>query len=57
VIAGADDEATPPSFAEEIAGGIPGARLEVVRDAAHLASAEQPALVTKLVVDHLVDRS
>ncbi len=57
VIAGADDPATPPSFAEEIADGIPGARLEVVPDAAHLASVEQPVLVTKLLVDHLVEGS
>ena len=57
VIAGAADPATPPSFAEEIAGGIPGARLEVVPDAAHLASVERPAFVTKLLVDHLVEGS
>jgi 3-oxoadipate enol-lactonase len=57
VIAGADDPATPPSFAEEIADGIPWARLEVLPDAAHLAGVEQPALVTKLLVDHIVDRN
>jgi 3-oxoadipate enol-lactonase len=57
VIAGADDPATPPSFAEEIATGISGARLEIVPDAAHLASVEQPALVTKLLVDHIIDRN
>lgn len=57
VVAGADDPATPPSFAEEIAGGIPHARLEVVPAAAHLANVEQPDLVTKLLVDHLVERS
>lgn len=53
VIAGADDPATPPSYAGEIAAGIAPARVEVVADAAHLANVEQPDLVTKLLVDHL----
>jgi 3-oxoadipate enol-lactonase len=57
VIAGANDPATPPSFAEEIADGIPGAGLEVVPDAAHLGNVEQPARVTKLLVDHIIDRN
>jgi 3-oxoadipate enol-lactonase len=53
VIAGADDPATPPSHAELIAAGIPGARLIVVPDAAHLAAVEQPEAVTRLILDHL----
>jgi 3-oxoadipate enol-lactonase len=53
VIAGADDPATPPSFATEIARTVPGARLEIVDEAAHLANVEQPALVTRLLLDHL----
>ncbi|HEU5474078.1 MAG TPA: 3-oxoadipate enol-lactonase [Actinophytocola sp.] len=53
VIAGADDPATPPEHAEVIAAGIPGARLAVVPDAAHLANVEQPEAVTRLLLEHL----
>jgi 3-oxoadipate enol-lactonase len=53
VIAGADDPATPPAYADEIAGAIPTARVAVVPEGAHLASVEQPDLVTKLLMDHL----
>jgi 3-oxoadipate enol-lactonase len=53
VIAGAADPATPPEHARVIAAGIPGARLEIVPDAAHLANVEQPEAVTALLLDHL----
>lgn len=52
-IAGADDPATTPVKLAEIADAIPGARLLVVDDAAHLANAEQPAVVTPAIIDHL----
>lgn len=52
VIAGRDDPATPPSHAEQIAGEISGARVEVVDHAAHLANAEQPETVNRLLVEH-----
>ena len=41
VIVGDKDPATPPEKAEEIQSRIPGARLEVVPDAAHLLNIEQ----------------
>jgi pimeloyl-ACP methyl ester carboxylesterase len=41
VIAGADDAATTPADAALIAERVPGARLVVVDDAAHLANVEQ----------------
>jgi 3-oxoadipate enol-lactonase len=53
VIAGAADPATPPEHARVIAAGIPGARLEIVPDAAHLANVERPEAVTALLLDHL----
>ncbi|MEA2148587.1 MAG: 3-oxoadipate enol-lactonase [Solirubrobacteraceae bacterium] len=53
VISGADDLATPPEHQRRIAGAIPGARLELLRPAAHLATAEQPEAVTRLILDHL----
>jgi len=53
VIAAADDPATPPDHARGIADAIPGARLEIVPDAAHLGNVEQPAAFTGLIIDHL----
>jgi 3-oxoadipate enol-lactonase len=53
VIAGADDPATPPDHGERIAARVPGARLEVVPDAAHLANVAQPDAVTELILGHL----
>jgi 3-oxoadipate enol-lactonase len=41
VVAGAEDPATPPEHLEAIAAGIPGARLLVLPEAAHLANVEQ----------------
>ena len=53
VIAGAQDPATPPEHGERIVAGVPGAHLELV-DAAHLATIEQPAAMTKLIAGHLL---
>ncbi|WP_341721045.1 3-oxoadipate enol-lactonase [Micromonospora sp. FIMYZ51] len=52
VIAGADDPATGPEQVADIARRIPGARLTVLPDAAHLASVEQPEAVTRLLTAH-----
>jgi len=41
IIAGEQDPATTPAKAEEIRERIPGARLEVIPDAAHLVNIEQ----------------
>jgi len=54
VIAGADDPATPPiPHGSTIVDGIAGARMEVVPDSAHIASIEQPAAVSRLLVEFL----
>jgi 3-oxoadipate enol-lactonase len=53
VIAGADDPAIPPAHGAAIAGAIPGARLAVLPDAAHLANVEQAEAVNGLILDHL----
>ncbi|HEV2271740.1 MAG TPA: alpha/beta fold hydrolase [Steroidobacteraceae bacterium] len=53
VLVGDSDLLTPPERAEEIASGIAGARLSVIRDSGHLATLEQPAAVTKSMVDFL----
>jgi len=54
VIVGDGDVLTPPERAEEIASGIPGARLSVIRDSGHLSTLEQPAAVAKSMKDFLV---
>ncbi len=54
VIAGAQDPATPPGeHAKPIADGIPGARLEIVENAAHLGNYEQSEAFTRLILGHL----
>jgi 3-oxoadipate enol-lactonase/4-carboxymuconolactone decarboxylase len=54
VVSGFDDPATPPEHGRLIADSVPDARLEVVADAAHLASVERPERITGLLLDHLV---
>lgn len=53
VIAGGDDPATPPEHADLIARLVPGARLEVIPEAAHLPNLEYPGRFTRLVLAHL----
>jgi 3-oxoadipate enol-lactonase len=55
VIAGAQDQATPPDHAERISTAVPGARLEVLDPGAHLIAVEQADRVTALIIDHLGD--
>ena len=45
VLVGDDDRLTPPELADEMAQGIPGARLVVVPDSGHLSTMEQPQAV------------
>lgn len=52
VIGAARDVATPPEHQREIADHIPGARLAIVDDAAHLITYEQPGRVAALLLEH-----
>ncbi len=52
-IAGDDDPATPAAKLEEITAAIPGSRLMTVPQAAHLANAEQPDIITPALIEHL----
>jgi 3-carboxy-cis,cis-muconate cycloisomerase len=54
VLCGRDDPATPPEHSQAIAGGIPGARLELLAGAAHLPSIERPETVAELISAHLL---
>ena len=53
VIVGAEDGGTPPAMAREIVEAIPGARLEIIPDAAHLSNIEQPEIFNRLLLDFL----
>jgi len=53
VLVGADDAGTPPALARDIAAAIPGARLEVIAHAAHLANIEQAERFNQLVLAFL----
>lgn len=54
VIGGREDHALPPDEHQRpIADAIPGARLELVADAAHIATAQQPDTVNRLIQEHL----
>jgi 3-oxoadipate enol-lactonase len=55
VIVGEDDEITPPREAQIVARGIPGARLEIVPDAAHLPNLENPEVFDRLLNGFLAD--
>jgi len=49
VLAGGEDQIMPVEWLEELARGIPGARLEVIPECGHMASLEQPGKVTELL--------
>ena len=49
IIAGQEDPATPVVMMEQIAAAIPGSRLHVLPDAAHLLAVEQPEMTTRLL--------
>lgn len=57
VLVGAEDVLTPPAESEAMASAIPGARLEVVPRAGHLANIEQPEAVNAALLRFLVDRN
>lgn len=53
VVSALADPITLPAHGEQIAAGVPGARFEIVPDAAHLASVQAPEAVARLVTAHL----
>jgi len=53
VVSGAEDPATPPEHGRLIRDAIPGARFEVVPDAAHIANVERPERIAQLILTHL----
>lgn len=53
VAVGADDVATVPAKAEAIAAAIDGAKLEIVPEAGHSSTLEQPDVMSRLIREHL----
>ncbi|HEY9312013.1 3-oxoadipate enol-lactonase [Williamsia sp.] len=53
-IAGAQDPSTPPATLQILADGIGGSRLEILEPGAHLVNLEQPAAVSTLLRDHIL---
>jgi len=53
VVSADEDPSMPRAYQQDIVDAVPGARLEIVRGAAHLASFEQPDIVNALLLDHL----
>jgi 3-oxoadipate enol-lactonase/4-carboxymuconolactone decarboxylase len=51
-IAGAVDPSTPPASLEQLVNAIPGSRLVVLDGVAHLAPAERPDAVSRLLLEH-----
>ncbi len=49
VVAARNDQLMPLELLEELAAGIPGAKLAIVEDSGHMASIEQPEEVTRLI--------
>jgi 3-oxoadipate enol-lactonase len=53
VISGALDPSIPPEHGRAIAVAIPGARFELIDDAAHLANVEAASTFNRMLLDHL----
>lgn len=53
VVVGDGDVLVPAEHAEEMANGIPGARLVTIPDSGHLSTLEQPAAVTKALMEFM----
>ncbi len=53
VLVGEEDVITPPTEAQDLAGGIAGARLEVVAKSGHMAPFENPAAANPVILRFL----
>ena len=55
VLCGSEDRITPPALSKELAALIPGAQIEPIDAAGHLANAEQPAAFNAAIDRFLAD--
>ncbi len=49
ILCGTEDKVTPPSLSEELAGLIPGARLQMIEGAGHIGNLEKPGPFNRAV--------
>jgi 3-oxoadipate enol-lactonase len=56
VLCGAEDAATSPQLARELAESLPNARLEIIEQAAHLPCIEQPDVMAAKIKDFLREK-
>jgi 3-oxoadipate enol-lactonase len=49
VLCGTDDKITPPDLSDELAGLVPGSRIEMIQNAGHLTNLEQPEEFNRIV--------
>jgi 3-oxoadipate enol-lactonase len=57
ILSGEADSVAPPERGDELAAGIPGARHVTLRDAGHIANAEQPEQFTQHLLAHLTEEA
>ncbi len=55
VVAAQHDRITPPALGRQLAAGVPGAHFVELKDAAHGVPLEQPAVIARLLGEHLDD--
>jgi 3-oxoadipate enol-lactonase len=53
VVTSTGDRLIPPEISAEMAGRIPGARLETLEGVGHLTNLEAPEAFTALLLEHL----
>jgi pimeloyl-ACP methyl ester carboxylesterase len=53
VLVGERDEETPLSYAQALAAGIAGARLQIIPGSGHITSLEAPEVVNSALHEHL----
>jgi 3-oxoadipate enol-lactonase len=56
-VVGDEDGSTPVALARELSGLIPGARLEIIAGAGHIPCVEKPAIVRRLIEEHMREHS
>jgi non-heme chloroperoxidase len=53
IINGMEDTVTPPEVAATMHALIPGSKLELIPEAAHLSNLDQPAIFNGILLEHL----
>jgi 3-oxoadipate enol-lactonase len=54
VMVGEQDEATPPSMSQELAGLLPNARLKIIPGCAHVPQLQSPKIFMEMIADFLL---